>query len=406
MTPYIALGKRLEQAGCQVRIAAPHSFAPLVESNRLSFFGFTGNPSDLLVEQGNQTALTLGRNPIRSLQATRQFIRKARPLYREMLHSAAEACRGSDLLLHGLPTIWGAHIAEGLRIPSIRAVTQPLYPTREFPSVLFPFRFSFGGLGNRLTHWLVMQFIWLAWRREITGSRKADFGLPPAKWLDPSLQTDSNQPPVLNGFSEKIVPRPQDWDEKQILTGYWNMPPHEWNPPEDLLKFIKESQNCIAIGFGSPGIRGFSHLLKILEDALAETNAQAVLTIPARWHSEIKTKDIFPIEYVPHNWLYSRVHCAIHHGGAGTSSASFHAGIPFITTPLAIDQFFWGERAFKLGVSPAPIPQRRLTSNDLANAIRQVMGSNNMHTKAKALSVELSHEDGVEAAVNVIRQYL
>ena len=38
----------------------------------------------------------------------------------------------------------------------------------------------------------------------------------------------------------------------------------------------------------------------MLEEALNIANAQAVLTLPAKWHQEIKSKNIFPIEYAPH----------------------------------------------------------------------------------------------------------
>ncbi|MFM8368337.1 MAG: glycosyltransferase, partial [Chloroflexota bacterium] len=153
VVPYIALGKGLRDAGYNVRVAAPRGFAYLFnneggETSPLRFSPFDGNPTDLLIELGDSTPMTLGTNPIRSIQATRNFLQKARPLYRHMLHTAAEACRGSDLLIHGLPTIWGAHIAEGLGIPAIRANLQPLTPTREFPSALLPFRFSLSGIGN------------------------------------------------------------------------------------------------------------------------------------------------------------------------------------------------------------------------------------------------------------------
>ena len=128
--PYIALGKALIEAGYNVRVAAPRGFVNLIQNHHVPFTPFDGNPTDLLIEQGDSTPMTLGTNPIRSLQATQEFLRKARPLYRHMLHTAAEACRGSDLLIHGLPTLWGAHIAEGLGIPAIRANLQPLTPTR------------------------------------------------------------------------------------------------------------------------------------------------------------------------------------------------------------------------------------------------------------------------------------
>ena len=150
--PYIALGKGLIEAGYNVRIAAPRGFASLIQARRgevsspITFAPFDGNPSDLLIEQGDQTPMTLGTNPIRSLLATRNFLRQARPLYRQMLHTAAEACRGTDILVYGLPTLWGAHIAEGLGIPAVRALLQPLAPTKEFPSALYLFPSHFQGL--------------------------------------------------------------------------------------------------------------------------------------------------------------------------------------------------------------------------------------------------------------------
>ena len=411
--PYIALGEGLRDAGYNVRIAASSGFANLVQQSKLTFVPFEGNPSDLMIEQGDQSALTIGSSLIRSMRATQNFLRLARPIYRTMLHSAAEACRGSDLLIHGLSTLWGAHIAEGLRIPAVRALLQPLAPTREFPSALLPFRFSLLGIGNWFSHWAVTQAIWNSWRSEINYARHADFGLPPAQWTDPSLQTFSRQPLTLNGFSEHIVPRPQDWNEKQVITGYWRTSGVEQltgpvgaaeiveQRAVRLQRFIDSSHNTIAIGFGSPGTQGY---LPMLEEALHGSNAQAVLTIPSKWHSEIKSKNIFPIEYAPHDWLYPRVKVAVHHGGAGTTSASLHAGIPTITMPLAIDQFFWGERVYKIGVGPKPIPQRKLNAENLAQAITQALTDEAMRAKAKTVSVALNQENGIQAAVSQMRK--
>ena len=413
VTPYIALGLGLRDAGFNVRIAAPAGFAHLVKESNLTFAPFEGNPTDLMIEQGDFTPFTIGTNPIRSIRATQNFLRKARPLYARMLHTAAEACRGSDVLIHGLPTIWGAHIAEGLRIPAVRAVLQPLAPTRNFPSTLLPFRFSLLGIGNWFSHWAVTQALWLSWRSEINYARHADFGLPPAQWLDPALQAFFRQPLTLNGFSEQIVPRPQDWNEKQVITGYWHTSGVRQlaaEIPEQravrLQKFIDSSSNLIAIGFGSPGTKDMLNILKILEDALNAVNARAVLTIPNKWHGEIRSKNIFPIEYAPHEWLYRHVQVAAHHGGAGTTSASLHAGIPTITMPLAIDQVFWGERVHKIGVGPKPIPQRALSAEKLANALQESLHNNDMRAKAKTISARLNAENGIQAAVRVMRKLL
>ena len=406
--PYIALGKGLSAAGYKVRIAVPRGFVNLFtnlggETSPLQLAPFDGNPTDLMIEQGDFTPFTLGTNPIRSIRVTRNFLQKARPLYRHMLHTAAEACRGSDLLIHGLPTIGGAHIAEGLGIPAIRANLQPLAPTREFPSALLPFRFSLSGTGNWLSHWVVTQATWLSWRSEINHARQADFGLGPTHLFDPSLRADSHQPLTLNGVSEHVVPRPRDWNEKQVITGYWRMKEETSHRVEELRgvqRFIDVAKNPIAIGFGSPGTQGY---LPMLEEALKIANAQAVLTFPAKWHGAVKSKNIFPIEYIPHDWQYPRVKVAIHHGGAGTTSAGLHAGIPTITLPLAIDQFFWGERIQKLGAGLS-IPQRKLNAKNFAQAILEALNSLDMIATAKAIKKVLSNEDGVQVAVSVIQK--
>ena len=410
--PYIALGLGLREAGYEVRIAAPASFRQLIEQSNLTCAPFEGNPSELLVEQGEP--LTLGSNPIRSFRATQNFMRQASAMYPVILQTAAEACRGSDALLYGLPALWGAHIAEGLHIPGIRAVLQPIAPTREFSSALLPFRPSLLGIGSWLSHWVLTQVTWLAWRRAINRARRTHFNLPPAPWLDPSLRPFAHQPLTLNGFSELIVPRPRDWNEKQIITGYWRnsafTQPSTNAAKEEFIRleqFIEHSpQNTIAIGFGSPGAQDFAHVINILTQALHQADARAVLTIPSRWHAYIKSANFFPIEFVPHDWLYPRVRVAVHHGGAGTTSASLHAGIPTVALPLAIDQFFWGERVYKLGVGTKPIPQRSLHADKLAEAIQQALQDQSMRDRAIGISQALGLEDGVQAAVRVMRDLL
>ena len=408
--PYLALGLGLRAAGYCVRIAAPATFRQIIEPSGLDFAPFEGNPSDLMVDQSDP--LTLGRNPLHSIRATRYFLKQARAVYPRMLHTALEACRGSHAILYGLPALWGAHLAEGLHIPGIRAVLQPITLTRQFSSALLPFRFNFLGIGNWLSHWILTQAAWLSFRPEISHTRQTHLDLPPAHWLDPALRPVPHQPLTLNGFSEQIVSRPPDWNEKQIITGYWRNPGARRLAAElpegqviRLQKFIEHSpQNTIAIGLGSPGTRDFVHILNVLRNALEQSDARAVLTIPSHWHGHITSERIFAIEYMPHDWLYQRVQAAVHHGGAGTTSATLHAGIPSVILPLGIDQFFWGERVYTLGVGTKPIPQRALNTDKLAKAIQQALGNDVIREKAKSISEALSLEDGVQTAVRVLRE--
>ena len=103
--------------------------------------------------------------------------------------------------------------------------------------------------------------------------------------------------------------------------------------------------------------------LEIVCQALEMAGLRAVLAFPPEMLVGRTLPDtIFPAIDIPHAWLFPRLSAVVHHGGAGTTAAGLRAGLPAIITPLAVDQFFWGERLTALGVAPPPIPQRLLTA--------------------------------------------
>lgn len=53
---------------------------------------------------------------------------------------------------------------------------------------------------------------------------------------------------------------------------------------------------------------------------------------------------IYPLDKVPHDWLFPQVAAVVHHGGAGTTAAGLRAGIPTVIKPFFGDQFFWASR--------------------------------------------------------------
>ncbi len=106
---------------------------------------------------------------------------------------------------------------------------------------------------------------------------------------------------------------------------------------------------------------------------------------------------------VPHDWLFPRTAGVVQHGGAGTTGAALRSGVPSIVLPHAVDQFFWGSRVAALGVGPKPIPLETLTADQLANAIRQITHDPRLRANAQAIGRAMSNEDGVAAAVKIIR---
>ncbi|WP_341531762.1 hypothetical protein WKK05_39320 (plasmid) [Nostoc sp. UHCC 0302] len=77
-----------------------------------------------------------------------------------------------------------------------------------------------------------------------------------------------------------------------------------------------------------------------------------------------------------------------------------------VTLPFFADQPIWGEKLTRLGVSPAPIPYKKLSTETLAEAIEVVLGDEVMKKKAQELGQKIRGEDGVANAVEAFHRHL
>lgn len=398
--PYLAVAEGLRRAGAAVRVAAPLEFKGLVEKRRLPFAPLEGNPSELMTRRGGQSALTYDGSWLRSIKASFEYLKAARPLYQRMLSSAVRSCQGAAAVVAGLPTTWGSHLAEALGVPCIWAFLQPFSRTGAFSSALLPARLRMGAGLNRVSHLLVEQAVWQAWRGQINRWRRQELGLPPAPLASPFGQLYHPSTTVLYGFSSQIVPAPADWPAWHRITGYWFPEEEDWQPPTNLERFVAAHPQPIYIGFGSPGTRQPQQTLRIVLQALAKAGLRAVLGIPEEAFANLPLPPgVYPLASAPHTWLFPRMRALVHHGGAGTTAAGLRAGVPALITPLAIDQFFWGERLAALGASPQPLPQRSLSADRLAQALEQVAFNTEMKRVSNLLGKAIRAEQGVAEAV-------
>jgi sterol 3beta-glucosyltransferase len=72
-----------------------------------------------------------------------------------------------------------------------------------------------------------------------------------------------------------------------------------------------------------------------------------------------------------------------------------------VIVPHGNDQFAWGRRVYELGVGAKPIPRRKLTAENLAQAIRFVLKSE-IREAAKSLGTKIQAENGAEKAAKII----
>lgn len=397
--PYIALCKGLLAEGHKPKIATHLEFKDWIERHGIEFAPVEGDPGELMrlcIENGTFTVA---------------FLREANSTMRSwldgLLASSWLACQGSDVLIESPSAMGGIHIAEKLCIPYFRAFGMPWTRTRAYPHAFMMPERKMGGAYNLITYVLFDAVFWKATAHQINRWRNKILGLP-----NTSLEKmQPNKVPFLYNFSPQVVPPPMDYSDWIRVTGYWFLDEggENWTPPEDLVAFInkahKDGKKLVYIGFGSIILDNPAKFTFEIIDAVLKADVRCILSKgwsdrldvkPEGEHEEGHAKaaaahgsteiplppEIFAIKSAPHDWLFTQIDAAAHHGGSGTTGASLRAGIPTIVRPFFGDQFFFGGRIEDLGVG---ILLKKWGINSFARALWEATHSERMIVKARVL---------------------
>ncbi len=402
--PCVALGRGLQQAGYQVRLAAPQDFAGFAQEYGVGFHPLRGDVQQIMAgDTGREFMQTGGANPIKSIRAMRSMIA---PIIERMADDAHAACLDADALLClGVFSPFGKSIAEARRIPLINIEPTPLLPTRAFAAPSWFIQRNLGGLHNYLSGLAMLYVVWL-WYQPFVNAFRQRLGLPPrgAAHFYRALRAT----PMLGLYSPALIPRPADWPEGARVTGYCFLDAQsDWRPPAELTAFLAAGEPPVYIGFGSMAGRNPEQLGRLAIEALAQSGRRGVLL--TGWgglRAGLVPDTVFVADAAPHSWLFPRMAAVAHHGGAGTTAEGLRAGVPTIVVPFLFDQPFWGARVQALGVGPAPIPQKDLTAGRLAHAIHVATTDARMRQRARACGEAIRAEDGIANAVSAIERYL
>jgi sterol 3beta-glucosyltransferase len=401
--PYLALTKGLLQRGHAATLVSHETFVGLAAEHGVPCAPLTGDVLAAMRSERMRGATEEPNFMLVTLRAAREARRASLVWAREGL----EACRDADLLVAGIGGLFlGLALAEKLDVPLLQAHVVPFTPTRAFPAVILPAAIGrLGGGANHLSHRLLRQIMWQGNRGGDSALRRDVLGLRPLPALGPYGSERLRQHPTLYGFSRHVVPPPPDWNDG-VVTGSWFVDaPADWRAPEPLTAFLDSGPPPLFIGFGSMLSSDPEATTRLVLEAIERGGVRAVVqTGWAGLSAEGAPANVAFVGGVPHDWLFARVAGAVHHGGAGTTAASFRAGVPTLIVPHFGDQGFWGERVRALGTGPAPIPRRRLTAAALAEALRRLADDGAQRARAAEVGALVRSEDGVGVAVAAIER--
>ena len=392
--PYVALGLELQARGHDVWLSVPEDFVDWV-----SGFGLTVHAINLDMGAYIRRAERLGitRNPLKAFKHAKDMID---PMLDAVLEAAVQHTRGADVVIAHPKTLFSDMGAERDGACFIMAAPLPIImPTGAFP-MPGTFARNHGAFWNRLT-WMPLKFAMAPYKkrinaeRETLGLEKVGSGIDYSRYMNrPALRLLANSP--------SIVERPDDWDEKAVITGAWTLPPSVAPLDPDLEQFLDDGPAPVYVGFGSMVTDDANRLVQAAVRGLKKAHLRGVIARGWAELPETPGDHVHFIDSAPHATLFPRCCAVVHHGGAGTTGAALRAGRPSLIVPFMVDQPWWAERLYEQGLGPQALKPRRLTAGRFAHALKALVRNEAFRHRCQAVAEQMAREQGTARAADLI----
>jgi UDP:flavonoid glycosyltransferase YjiC (YdhE family) len=284
------------------------------------------------------------------------------PWAREMIPAIrAEIVPGRTVLAAGALAFGARIVAEADRVPLATIQLQPsVFMSADDRPVLHP-RFA----------WLAGMPAWV-WRAFLSLSHvfvdamvakplntlRAEMGLrTPVRrlmrewWMSPEC--------VLALFPEWFAPKHADWPPQTVLTRFPLYDEAAARPMQpDLERFLAAGEPPILFTPGSANMWGAEFFAAAVEACRRLGRRGLFVTnFPERLAADLPPS-IGRFDYVPFSRVFPRCAAVVHHGGIGTVSQAFAAGVPQLLMPMAHDQPDHARRLKEFGVGDSLRPAR------------------------------------------------
>ncbi|KGO46262.1 UDP-glucuronosyl/UDP-glucosyltransferase [Penicillium expansum] len=431
--PFLALGKELKAYGHRVRLATHLIFRDFVLEGGLEFFNIGGDPEELMAFMVQNPSLLPAFSTIRS-----GAIQKRRREMKEIIYGCWRSCvetgDGTDMhqikedlwgdtvdyrrrpfvadaIIANPPSLGHIHCAQRLGIPLHMMFTMPWSATQSFPHPLAVIHQQDckPTVANLVSYTVVDMMIWEGLGDLVNSWRKKCLALDPLDSITAPNLPGRLGVPFSYLWSPALLPKPRDWAEHIDICGFSVLPAKsDYKPLQEIDDFLKAGPPPIYVGFGSIVVENQVKLTQIVLEAIKNTGQRAIIS--KGWGNlgvdDINVPDnILIVGSVPHDWLFQRVSCVIHHGGAGTTAAGLSLGRPTIIVPFFGDQQFWGGIVAVAGAGPMPVPYKQLTVEKLTDAIQTALEPSTQ-AKAQEIADKMRKESGVKDGVRSFHRHL
>ncbi len=382
--PVLQIAAKLQGQGHRVHVCIPLTFAEAAAQRGLSSTFYDEDSAEVMRSFGS------GWHAARA--ALRWFSRSTD----RQLDILIEQSAGVDALVTSVNEVVATTAAQHRGIPHYRVAYAPMLPG-DHPPPLLPYqhlplmlnRAAWGLLGGSLRLLLGRQL----------NRRRQELGLAPLGSIADHLAHESR---TLLAFSPTLGPQSPGWDYPYCYTGYcFDDEPATLDP--DLERFLGQGPPPIYLGFGSVSLKDPDDFTRLVLEALGRVGCRAI--IGAGWSGLGRgalPPTVAVTEETPHVALFPHLAGVIHHGGSGTVHNCARFGLPQLVMPQIADQYYWGQRVFSLGLGPQPLTPARASVARLTARIKELVSCAAFSAQARALSLGLQNERGVENAARII----
>ena len=395
--PVLALSERLLERGHQVRVCSPALYRDKILEVGAEYYEI-GIAFDLAEFHVAMDAIIPKRDPTAMLRLIVEegIVRRGGKWYQDCL----SAMEGFDIAICHSVDIPGQEAAIRTGIPWFTVTYCPGFiKSLDFAPYPFP---NWGRISNAI--------VWKLVQLRLGSSIDALFN----QFIG-SVGGEPRQTVVLEGMysphlnliaaSPTLCP-PADFPPNHKFTGVWHLASPTYVPPPELVAFLEEGPPPIIITFGSMGGSNGRETTEILIEAIRKVKQRAI--IQAGW-GQLGTpealSDIYCAAYIPHQWLFPKGSCVVHHGGAGTTASVCRAKVPSVVVAHHADQPYWGKRLSDLGVAPKHLRRRNLTAKRLAERIQEILETPAMTEQAQTIGEQMLGENGLTTAVELVESF-
>lgn len=401
--PYIVLGQALKERGHEVAICTGATFRGMIESRGIPFYEAAADLMAIIQTPMGQKLFNGGGNPLKTMTYLKEVLM---PLYRQSMVDFLNATEGADLIVYHPKALGATDIAEFRDIPAVAMPPVPiLVPIEEFPNLAVAPKGDFGPLLNRLTY-KVTEWGQASFMKDINGFRTSQLHLPARKNKDHRMGSQSGHYPVVYPISPSLFSEVTSWHNRVSLTGFFFHDTENKALPHTVSDFVQGGDRPIVITFSSMPLKKPQDFVRLLYTALEKTGERIiVLTGSSGMVFDAAHPNLLVVEQLSHGLIFKAAKAIIHHGGAGTTAEALRSGIPQWIMPFNVDQPFWAERLYKMGLSLEPIKVEKLTLEVFLKGLTSLSDSQ-LVQRAKVQKVKIDAEEGVNKAVALLEGYL